>query len=199
MLCELLTLKTRLGLPEADVVDDEILTNFILGVSGRFAKECNRQFAYAAAATYEFRADEMDLVVDRPPIVTVASFHLKANETDGWVAQTGIDYLLNTTKSIIELAACLGTSRELGKVTFAGGYVLPGGTVSAGQTALPDEIEQACVEQCAYLYQNRQRLGLSNISGAGGSVTKDLVSVVNPATFLPDVQAVLKKYERWRN
>lgn len=199
MLCELLTLKTRLGIQEADVVDDEILTNFILGVSGRFAKECNRQFAYAAAATYDFRADEMDLVVDRPPIVSVASFSLKTLEADGYVAQTGIDYVINLTRSIIELATCLGTSREIGRVTFAGGYVLPGGTVGAGQTALPDELEQACVEQCAYLYQNRQRLGLSNISGSGGSIAKDPQSVVNPATFLPDVQAVLKKYERWRN
>lgn len=199
MLCELLTLKTRLKIAEADVVDDAVLDGFIAAVSGRFDKETNRTLAYAAAATYDFRGDEMNLVVDRYPIVSVTSFSLKTTEDAGFVAQTGIDYLVNGTRSIVELGASLGTSREIGRVTFAGGYVLPGTTPSGSQTALPDEIEQACVEQCAYLYQNKDRLGLSSISGAGGSISKDPVSVVSPLSLLPSVMAVLKKYERWRN
>lgn len=192
MLCELTTLKTRLGLPESDVVDNEILTSLIEHVSGRFARECNRIFDYSATATYEFRGDEMNIVVDRFPIISVASFHLKSNETDGFVAQTGVDYLFNSTKSIIELATPLGTSREIGKVTFAGGYVLPGGTMGAGQTALPDEIEHACVEQCAHWYQRRNQLGLTAVSGEGGSISQFAA-----LDLLPNVRAVLKKHERW--
>jgi hypothetical protein len=193
MLCELNDLKTRLKIAEADVVDDAVLEGFIAAVSGRFAKECNRQFAYAAGATFEFRADEMDLLVDRFPLITVSAFHLKSTEAEGFVVQTSPDYLLNPTKSIIELASCLGTSRQIGRVTFTGGYVLPGGTVGAGQTALPDEVEQAAIEQCAYFFQRKDQLGLTSVSGGDGSISQ-----FSALDLLPPVKAMLKKYERWR-
>ena len=198
MLCELLTVKTRLGIAEADVVDDAILTNAILAIGGRFELECNRKFERTANATFEFRADEMDILVDRYPIEDYSAFHVKANETAGWVLQADVVALIGLKKNIIELSTALGTSREIARVTFDGGYVLPGGTVSAGQTALPDELAQACVEQTAHWYQQRKHLGLASVSGEGGSFSKDPVSVVTPLSLLPAVLAVLKKYERWR-
>ncbi|HWX22592.1 MAG TPA: hypothetical protein VN578_22040 [Candidatus Binatia bacterium] len=39
-------------------------------------------------------------------------------------------------------------------------YVLPGTSSAPGQTALPDDLEQAAVEQVAYWFQNREHLGL---------------------------------------
>jgi hypothetical protein len=135
------------------------------------------------------------VVVDRYPIVTVTSFSLKETETDGWVVQTTPDYLINETRSIIELSSPLGNSRQLGRVTFAGGYVLPGGTVGAGQTALPSELAQACVEQCSYWYQRRNELGLTSVGGTSGSIGNP----DKPLALLPQVMAVVRKYERWRN
>ena len=35
------------------------------------------------------------------------------------------------------------------RLTYTGGYVLPGDTPGPGQTPLPDDLEQAAVEQCA--------------------------------------------------
>jgi hypothetical protein len=195
MLCQLSDLKTRLKIAEADVVDDSVLEAFIAGVSGRFASECNRVFDYSATATYDFRADEMNIVVDRYPIVSVTSMSLKATEALGFVAEATLpDYLVNGPRNIIELAAPLGTSREIARVTYAGGYVLPGGTVGTGQTALPDEIEQAAIEQCAFYYRNKETLGLAGVSGQGGSISK-----LATADLLPNVAAMLKGYERWRN
>jgi len=193
MLCQLLTLKTRLKIPDSDVIDDTTLEGFIAGVTGRFEMECNRRFGYSASATFDFRGDEMNLVVDRYPIVSVTSFSLKATEVLGFVAQTAPDYLVNGTRSIIELASSLGTSREIGRVTFAGGYVLPGGTVGSGQTALPDQVVRACVEQCAYLFQNKDRLGLGSVSGGGSAISQAAGSI----ELVPDVRAMLTKYERW--
>lgn len=195
MLCQLTDLKTRLKIVDSDVVDDAILEAFIAAVSGRFARECNRNFDYAASATYEFRGDAMDVVVDRYPIITVASFELKTREVDGFVGQTGIEYVVNSTRNIIELAAPLGTSREIGSVTYQGGYILPGTTPTTGQTALPDEIEQAAIEQCAYLYQNKERLGLGSVSGDGAAISKATANL----DLLPEVRAVLNKHERWLN
>lgn len=191
-LCQLSTVKTRLGLAESDVRDDEILANAIAAVSGRFELECNRLFARSATATFEFRGDEMNILVDRPPIESISSFHLKDNETDGWVLQSDIVYLLGPAKNVIELSIPLGTSRQVAKVTFAGGYVLPGDTASAGQTELPDALEQAAVEQVVYWFQNRERLGLVSVSGEGASVNQ-----FASLNLLPSVVPVLRKFERW--
>jgi hypothetical protein len=160
MLCQLAGLKTRLKIPTADVVDDAVLEGFISGVSARFEAECNRRFALDEYAKYEFRGDEMNVLVDRFPIISVTLFELKTTEAEGFVEVTEPgDYLVNPTRSIIELASPLGTSRQLARVQYSGGYVLPGGTVATGQTALPDDLEQSCLEQCAYFYQRKDQLG----------------------------------------
>ena len=73
-----------------------------------------------------------------------------------------------------------------------GGYVLPGATPGPGQTPLPDDLEQACVEQCAFWFQNKDRLGLKTHWPSGEAyrqfATQDL---------LESVQAVLARYRRW--
>jgi hypothetical protein len=189
-LTQLTTLKTRLGLREDDVKDDTLLAAFIESVSGRFEAECNRRFARTVGATFQFRADEMNVFIDRYPIESVSAFHTKANEADGWQDAVA-DYLFNSTASIIELASALGSSAEVARVTFTGGYVLPGTTPDTSQTALPNEIEGACLEQCASLYQNKDRLGISSMSGQGGGI------VISELDLLPSVKAVLKKFERW--
>lgn len=197
MLTQLTTLKARLDLAESDVQDDALLTRFIVAVSGRFERQCNRLFGRGDDATYEFRADARAILPERYPVESISKWELKDDETTGWVTQTDIVYLFGPGQVVIELAVALGTSAQIGRITYDGGYVLPGGTVSTGQTALPDELENACVEQVVYLFQNRNRLGLAGVSGQGGSLQKDLMSVVTPAVFLPDVMSVLKKYERW--
>jgi len=79
-------------------------------------------------------------------------------------------------------------------VTYSGGYFLPdqspAGNVQA--PALPDDLEQSCVEQCAYLYQNKERLGLVSVAAEGGRVQH-----FAKLDLLPSVASVLEKYERW--
>ena|SRR6266853_4362188 len=194
MLTQLSTLKTRLGLEAFDTTDDTFLINVIKLVSARFAAECNRVFDYGAGLTFEFRADQLNVAVNRPPIQLVSQFELKSSEGEGWLAQSSIDYLLSPTKVVIELAQPLGSSRQLGRVTYTGGYVLPGAMPTGNQIALPDEIELACVEQAAYWYQRRAQLGLVSINSGSG-----LVQQYQTADLLPQVQAVARRYERWMN
>src|ERR1051326_9034291 len=68
-----------------------------------------------------------------------------------------IDYLLRRN-CVISLANPLGDCRQRARVTYTGGYVLPGTAVGAGQTALPDDLEQAMVEQVACWFMNRDKL-----------------------------------------
>src|SRR6266571_4942879 len=73
MLTTLPTIKARLGLEAFAPDDDALLTNLLKHVTARFAAECNRVFDYAAGLTYEFRADQLNIVADhtflRPPLL----------------------------------------------------------------------------------------------------------------------------------
>ena len=83
MLAQLSTIKSRLGLEQFDTTDDLILTNLLRHVSARFALECNRTFDYGAGLTFEFRAEQINILVDRPPIQLVSQFDLKTTEPEG--------------------------------------------------------------------------------------------------------------------
>src|SRR5882672_9875083 len=114
MLTQLATIKSRLGLDPFDTAGEPLLTSLLKHVSARFAAECNRVFDYGAALTYEFRADQMNIVVDHPPIQSVTPFDLKTTESEGWILQSSIDYFLSPKKSVIELPRSLGSPRQLG-------------------------------------------------------------------------------------
>ena len=90
MLTQLATVKQRLGISEIDVQYDAVLTTAIQALSARFDKECNRTLARTVDATHEFPADDTEILPSCYPIESVTKFELKENETDGWVAQTGV-------------------------------------------------------------------------------------------------------------
>jgi hypothetical protein len=129
--------------------------------------------------------------VTRYPIETVSAFHLKTDEAEGWVSQTGGEYLIRGS-CIVSLQFPLGDSLQLVRVTYTGAYVLPGTTPGAGQTALPADIEQACVEQAAFWYQRRHQLGLITVPSDGRTFYQ-----LGQIDLLPNVLPVLKKYERF--
>ncbi len=191
MLTQLTTLKARLGLDPTDTVDDAVLGNMLLHCSDRFEQECNRKFAYLTNTTCEFRADQLNINCDHAPIQSVSLFELKTTETEGWLEQDNIDYMLSPQRMMVELAAPLGTSRQLGRVTYTGGYILPGTAAVAPQLPLPDAIEQSCIEQVVYWYQRRNQLGLVSISGEGGSISQ-----FRTLDLLPHVKSVLENNER---
>lgn len=191
MLTQLATVKNRLGI--TDTTDDTLLTNLIKSASGRFERECHRQFERTVNAVEEFSGDVTEIRVARFPIESVSQFHAKENETGGWLLQSGVDYLVRRA-CVISLASAFGTQAQQAKVTYTGGYVLPGNTPGAGETALPDELEQACVEQVAYWYQNRHRLGLLSVP-ADGRTFYQLAKI----DLLPNVESLLASYERWEN
>ena len=135
------------------------------------------------------------------PVESVTKFELKQNETEGWIEQTGVEYLIRRA-CVLSLAQPLsagqsGSDRSTlnapqARVTFTGGYVLPGTTVGTGQTALPSDLEQAAVEQVAFWFQNRDKLGLTRIWFHQGTYEQ-----FSQLDLLLNVQAVLKRYERW--
>jgi len=196
MLTQLSTIKTRLGIAAADTADDAILSNAIAAASERFARHCNRIFERTENAVFEFNADEREIVPLHYPIESVAGFDLKTSEADGWETQSNTVYLIRKGVDgacVISLSAPLGARYELARVTLTGGYVLPGATPEDGQMALPDDVEQACVEQVAYWYQRRHQLGLVSMAAERGSIHQ-----FAQLDLLPGVNAALSAHKRYR-
>lgn len=199
MLTQLTTVKSRLGLAETDVKDDALLLCTIRAVGARFEAECHRRFGRVADALCEFRAGVARIAVDRYPIERVTRFDLKTTEAEGWLEQTGVDYLISPRRAVIELASPLGEFHQLARVTFDGGYVLPGNPDPQPQPSdpqpvrLPADLEHAAVEQVAHWYQQRDRLGVSTSWPHGGTYER-----FEELDLLSSVKAVLKSYQRWR-
>ena len=191
MLTQLSTVKARLGIDEFDVKNDSLITAAIQAISARFDKECNRAFARAVDCLHEFTADETEIRVGCYPIETVSKFELKTNESDGWIEQPEIEHLIRRS-CVISLSERLASWREQGRVTYTGGYVLPDAEAGAGQTALPDDLEQAAVEQAVYWFQNRDHVGVIRQWPKGG-VYQQFVDL----DLLPSVRMVLAAYAKW--
>ena len=198
MLTQLTTVKARLNIAPADTTQDDLLTRAIAAVSARFDRECNRTFARTVGATQEFSATDTEIIAQCYPIETVTKFELKATEAEGWVEQTGIDCVLRqgcvislgVPLSFVPEGASLGP--RIGRVTYTGGYVLPGTTPSPGQTALPADLESAAVEQVAVWHQQRDKLGLFRHWPSSGTYL-----VLSQLPMLPQVTAMLRPYRRW--
>jgi hypothetical protein len=194
MLTQLSAVKSRLAITVTDY--DDLLTSAIKAVSARFDKETNRTLARTVAVCQDFDASDTEILPACYPVEAVTKFELKTNETDGWIEQTGIECLIRR-QCVISLHSPISylpssTSRALARVTYTGGYVLPGDTPDAGQTPLPDDLEQAAIEQVAYWFRNREKTGLLRSWPHGGTYDAYLQS-----DLLLEVRAVLKKYERW--
>jgi len=128
------------------------------------------------------------------PIETVTKFELKENEADGWIEQSDVQYLLRRA-CIVSLQSplfALRSSLSIARITYTGGYVLPGTEPMDGQTSLPPDLEQAAIEQVASWFQNRDKLGLDTVWFHGGVYEK-----FSKLDLLLPVKATLKKYERW--
>jgi hypothetical protein len=197
MLTQLSTLKTRLAIDQFDLQYDAILTNAIRAVSARFDKECSRTLTRTVGLAEEFSADETEIRPACYPIETVTKFELKSNETEGWIEQTNVDFLIRRA-CVVSLSSpfALRTFRfalPQARVTYTGGYVMPGTTPGAGQAALPDDLEQAAVEQAAYWFQDRDKLGLIRNRPDKGTYQQ-----FAQLDLLLNVKAVLQRHERWR-
>src|SRR6266566_659041 len=196
MLTQLSTVKSRLDLTVTDY--DDLLTSAIRAASDRFDKECHRALARTTSASLEFEATDTEILPPCYPVEAVTKFELKSNETDGWSEQTGVQYLIRR-QCVISLSArlnsqpsTLNSPLSTARLTYTGGYVLPGTTPSAGQTALPDDLEQAAVEQVAYWFRNRDKSGLVRSWPHDGTY-----EAFAQSDLLLEVRAVLKKYERF--
>ncbi len=197
MLAQLSTLKARLAIADTDVSNDDLLTNILAAISARFDKECNRTFARTVDATQEFGSDDLEIIPPIFPIESVSKFELKQNETDGWIEQTDVKFLIRKGCTISFSQALnhqLSTLNNcsISRLTYTGGYLLPGSADVPSATRLPSDIEQAAIEQAAAWFLRKDQVGLEIRWDKGGTYQR-----LSQLDLLPQVRAVLRRYERW--
>lgn len=197
MLTQLATVKARLALAPADITHDDALARVIAAVTRRFEAECRRSFGRTLEAVREFPAHETEVSLTVYPLEAVTRFEVKTRESEGWLTQAP-DYLVRHG-CVITLLERLGTTRQIGRVLYTGGYVLPGDpdptplpAPGLSPTRLPEDLEHAAVEQVAAWFQNRDKLGLVRHWPSGGTY-----DVLSQQPLLPSVAGILRKHERW--
>src|SRR3954462_219462 len=196
LLTTLDSLKTRLAIPETDGINDDMLTFIIEAVSARFDKETNRTLARTVDATFEFDVDDLEISVPCYPIESVTKFETKTSESEGWVQQSDVDYLIRNS-CIISLTADFRRKildeglGAIGRVTYTAGYVLPGTDPILGQTPLPSDLEHAAIEQAAFWFIRRDMVGLDTSWPKSGVLQR-----FSKLDLLLPVARVLNTYKR---
>lgn len=192
MLTQLSKVRERVGLTELEVQWDGLLTNAIKAVSARFDRHCNRTFARTVNATFEFDVRSTELAVPCYPVESVSKLEGKESEAAGWVEETEFDCVVRGG-CVVSLAGGLEeTGAVVGRLTYTGGYVLPGTAPGAGQTALPADVEDAAMEQVAFWFRNRDKLGLIRHWPKDG-----VYMVFEQLPMMTQVLAALRPYQRW--
>jgi hypothetical protein len=211
MLAKLSSLKERLGIPQYETAQDKILNFYLKLASYRFEKECNRFFARVENFPEEFPADETEITVCRYPIETVSRIEIMEDLSGGWQPVEDVNFVVRN-QCVVSLFTPVGDWMQRGRIIYTGGFVLPGNPCAQGQTPLPEDIELACIEQTAFMYQNRERLGLVGFAGLRSDYARLFdTSSVSPddqnqgirmflqfehIDLLPSVAATLARYKR---
>ena len=199
MLTQLSTLKSRLAIDQANPQYDDLLTSAIKSLSARFDKETNRTLTRTENATFEFDPRDTELSPPCYPIESVTKFETKTSEASGWQEISPAPDFLLRSGCIISLAGPVNPqlstlNPQLARLAYTGGYILPGtdpAPPAPPASPLPPDLEQAAVEQIAYWFQNRERLGLKTFWPSG-----DAYRQFAALDLLAPVQATLAHHRR---
>ena len=203
MLSNLANLK-RWVLPQEEVSStdfDEALQTLGTGVAGQLETYCNRRFVRAPGQTMEFSADRSFLSVPTYPIEKVSALEMRSDNDEFWVDILDSMIQVDATAGLVRLLGVAGHYNERIRVTWDGGYWIDEtaggtGTQPAGSTRLPDELKLAWLQQCAFAWQQRDKLGIplerspkaQKVIGASG---------LEQLKLLPGVEQTLDNYKRY--
>lgn len=200
-LCTRDNLKARMGLTGDG--DNTLLDGMIAGVSARMARACGRIAPDGTPCLEKTSLTEVLGVPDRDmtmlylrarPVVSITTIKegLYNDFTDSDELTAGDDYHADLNRGRLHRIGCSWRfGPQTVEVVYVGGYVAAGVTPGDGEQALPDDLVDAAMQQCQYLYQRRSELGATGTSVEGGSV-----SWAGQYTLLKDVREVCRSCQR---
>jgi len=191
--CTLTDVKSRLGLTNTD--HDTVLSRIIAGLEDIFNSYTQRDLIVTAAdVTENYTGCGAYLGLRRYPVVAITTIKealdYAFDSADALVADTDYRIMNSGKNGIIYRIYGLqwyGTPDAI-QVIYRGGYTAAGSVPGDGETALPDDIREAAIEQATFLFKRKDDLGLSSVSFEGGSVHK-----FAPVDLLPSVKKTLDR------
>ncbi|MEA3367985.1 MAG: hypothetical protein U9R68_07715 [Planctomycetota bacterium] len=194
-LCKTADIKSRLGETgsEYDAVIDQIRTGFD-AFADRFTRRVLSQTDSDVTEYYTGGCDTLQLV--RYPVIAVTS--IKESFTYDFDSATALtadsDYRLigGGVKGLLLRLYCDWPDQPDGvQIVYRGGFAEPDAELGDGETALPDDLREAAIEQCSFIFKRKDDIGLSGVGFDGGSFNK-----FSAIKLLPTVKAVLESYRR---
>jgi len=101
--------------------------------------------------------------VDHPPIQSVAEFELKTSESEGWIVQPSIAYLISPRATLVELAEPLGALWQLARVTSR--------VVTSCQALHPRATRFPCPTTSNKPASSKSRIGIPGVHNSGCSAS----------------------------
>jgi gp6-like head-tail connector protein len=174
-LTDLASVKRWLGLTAA--ADDALLQGTLAAVSAAVESMLNRTFAQVAYTETRNGTGRSEMMVREDPIISVASVTVDgvAIAARSSVAGSGYTYDEDT---IYLVGACFNRGVQNVVLSYSGGY-----------QAIPVDITEATTEAVAFLYREKERIGLSSkvLSGETTAFLRD---------FPPHLMRRFQQYQR---
>ena len=158
-LTDLGTVKDWLGLTSKASSDDAVLEILIAGVSAALESWLGRTFEATAYSETRNGTGKTEIMVKQYPIISVASVTVNGNAIAARTSPCGSGWV-NDDDTIYLSGSCF--HRGIQNIVLS---------YSAGYATIPDDLAQATTEFVAFLYRERDRIGLSSKSQGAGETT----------------------------
>jgi hypothetical protein len=153
-LCEVADVKAWAGVTGA--ADDGLLLALVEGMSAAVESMLNRTFAVATYTETRNGTGKPTMMVRNDPIVSVASVTVDGIAIAPRTGPTAGSGHVFDTDTIYLAGTCFTRGVQNVVLSYEGGYA-----------TIPADIVQATTEACAFLYNERTRIGLASKAMAG--------------------------------
>ena len=200
------------GTVQSDTRFDARIQALGLGVAGKFAQYCNREWMYAQNIQEIFSADRPHWFSRRNPVTQFTKVELRYFAADAWADVTAQPVSTDEEKGYIDFGYTLGRNPMKVRLTYNGGYwweqrepddplypsALPA-DITANQAGidpakfnLPDELFQIWLIQCEHVWTHTNKLGTNLLKSGTES------SVRFPEAWGPNVENTLQSFKRYQ-
>lgn len=173
--------KLFIGLSNSTSDVDDLIEDLIDRISTSFETYCDRKFLSREYTEYYDGVGEDKLFVDQYPIITISGIW---DDRDwGWASDTIVDSdyyrISNNGWFVVFNNTVLLDYQQNVKIAYTAGY-----------STIPDDLKQACIEEVARTYKNKNQIDISSKTLIDGSVSYVVTD------FLPKTLTILNKYKK---
>jgi hypothetical protein len=191
------TLKAWLPLNSTNTSDDATLARLLTATSMDFQRAARRPDLLKTTYSEVHQGDGSSrMMVFHWPIISVTTLMVGSVKIAASADKVANGYYFDADIDPerawnIYLNGYRFTDTATVQLVYTAGYVQPDETVGTSEIALPEDIEQAVLDWCAYRYRERPNVGVTQRRSAQGESTQtELIDAP------PNVLQVIERYKR---